>query len=496
MEVFKVWPTFRDRENYQLAMAAVTLDELREQFPSSFTQSGTLRKIGFDHPPALEAIWYFAEEVHDWISQPSVGGSVPLLTALADAILRDLRLVSISLGEEDDAQVIFETLNGRGAQLRATDLIRNFIFMRADRESAPASELFENYWSPFEEEFWTEAQRRGRLLNPRLEWFIQTALQAVAGDEVEIGRLYAAYKRFSLGNGAQQQLIILEGHGENYKRLVSGIGSEPIAQFGGRVASWEASTAHALALLIAISNSSNDAKTKAFNAITSYFVRRAICGLTAKNYNKIFLQLIKRLSTSAFTPESLLAALAGLEGDASRWPRDEEFRKAWVNEPVYPGRLDAPRMKAVLAEIEIAMRSQRSEEPFPGGLGNLDIDHILPTSWFENWPLPDGTKAQAAEAEGAKSVILAGGELSERQLAIQGREESKATIGNLTLLHFGVNRSLQNSEFATKRERLFKESNLHLNRELMRLQEWNETGIMTRGQSLFEIAVKLWPGQG
>jgi uncharacterized protein with ParB-like and HNH nuclease domain len=47
--------------------------------------------------------------------------------------LRDLKLVAISLDKDDDAQVIFETLNGRGAELHATDLIRNFIFMRGPR---------------------------------------------------------------------------------------------------------------------------------------------------------------------------------------------------------------------------------------------------------------------------------------------------------------------------------------------------------------------------
>lgn len=44
------------------------------------------------------------------------------MARLAEAVLRDLRLVSISLDETDDAQVIFETLNGRGAELHATDL--------------------------------------------------------------------------------------------------------------------------------------------------------------------------------------------------------------------------------------------------------------------------------------------------------------------------------------------------------------------------------------
>jgi hypothetical protein len=83
---------------------------------------------------------------------------------------------------------------------------------------------------------------------------------------------------------------------------------------------------------------------------------------------------------------------------------------------------------------------------------------------------------------------------SERTESIGRRENAKATIGNLTLLHYGVNRSLQNREFAVKREKLFQESNLHLNRQLMLREDWNEAGIAERGQLLFDVAVKLWPG--
>src|SRR5207245_2302904 len=102
-----------------------------------------------------------------------------------------------SLGEGDDAQVIFETLNGRGAELHATDLIRNFIFMRADRDGAHAGELYDALWSPFEVSFWSEEQRRGRLKRPRLEWFMQAVLQSELHEEVDIGRLYSEYRRFA-----------------------------------------------------------------------------------------------------------------------------------------------------------------------------------------------------------------------------------------------------------------------------------------------------------
>ena len=98
IERFKVWPTFRDREPYQAAMESRTRDELRERFPASFTRSGSLKKIGTDHPLALEAIWFFREKIEEWVtgedSEETYG-----IEQLAEAALRDLKLVSISLDE-------------------------------------------------------------------------------------------------------------------------------------------------------------------------------------------------------------------------------------------------------------------------------------------------------------------------------------------------------------------------------------------------------------
>jgi hypothetical protein len=497
VEIYKVWPTYRDRDNFRLAMNAKTLDDLRERFPLSFTQSGGLKKIGVGHPPALEAIWYFAGQIEEWISSED-GQESERLNAMSEGVFRDLQLVSISLGEQDDAQIIFETLNGHGAQLHATDLIRNYVFMRADRDGVDGNELFETLWSPFEGAFWTEQQRRGRLLKPRMEWFIQTTLQADLGDEVEIGRLYANYRRFAVGEGqtktASEQLQILDKYSSSYRQLVSGVGDDPIAHFGRRMLVWDASTTHALALRIASSGLPPEAQNEMYAYIISYFVRRAVCNLTAKNYNKIFLQQLKKLSAAQVTPGALRSALAALDGLASRWPNDDEFRKAWLTRQVYPGNLDAPRIKAILAEIETGLRSPRTEEPLPGGLENLDVDHVLPTSWFDFWPLPDGSKALASEAREVSLAFLLGEATSERLDAIGRRENAKATIGNLTLLHYGVNRSLQNREFTSKREKLFQESNLHLNRVLMLREHWDETGIAERGQMLFDVAVKLWRG--
>ncbi len=112
-------------------MTATTLDHLRERFPNSFTRTGWLKKIGIPHPPALEAIFFFRESMLDWVNAMTDSDIASRAMALAISALTDLSIVCISLGEDDDAQVIFETLNGHGAELHATDLIRNFIFMRA-----------------------------------------------------------------------------------------------------------------------------------------------------------------------------------------------------------------------------------------------------------------------------------------------------------------------------------------------------------------------------
>ena len=495
VELFKLWPTFRDRHQYTQAMTAISIDDLRERFPSSFTQSGSIRKIGINHPPALEAIVFFRNAMIEWGESQTEESYHSVAVALATAVLTDLSIVCISLGEDDDAQVIFETLNGHGAQLHATDLIRNFIFMRAGLN---ADDLYKNLWSRFEEELWSEPQSRGRLNRPRLEWFVQTVLQAETAEEIDIGRLYAGYRRFVDDTpklySADTQLELLNSHAEHYRNLVKGTGETPIGIFGRRVAAWDASPTHALALKVASSYLSFEDQHNIFDCIESYLVRRAVCGLTRKSYNKVFAQQLKKLQAGELSATAFRNNLAEPLGDASRWPTDEEFLHHWLEGDIYPGRLDAIKLRTTFHRLETALRTERSEERVPLALDTLDIDHILPQSWYAHWPLSDGTLSTAAEATEAYKLEYVSGHLDNRSQAILNREYSVPRMGNLTLVHYGVNRSLQNHAYSQKRQALFEHSNLHLNRELMQITQWNETTITERGAKLFEVARTLWIG--
>ena len=495
IEYFKLWPTFKDRNQFVGAMTATTLDQLRERFPESFTKSGWLKKIGIDHPAALEAIMFFRESMIEWAKDTSEFDVPRRSMELASAALIDLSIVCISLSEDDDAQVIFETLNGQGAKLLATDLIRNFIFMRAGNDAA---ELYDNLWSQFETTLWSENQSRGRLNRPRLEWFVQSAVQAETGEEIDIGRLYAGYRRCIDGQaslyGAAAQLTFLNCYADHYKNLVMGAGTSPIAVFGRRIAVWDASPTHPLALKIAASGLDEYGQREIFNCIESYLVRRAVCGLSRKNYNKVFAQQLKKLMGAGPDPKSFREFLAEASGDGSRWPRDEEFRQSWLNASIYPGRLDAAKLRAMFHRLETVMRSEKTEESVPLSLDSLDIDHIMPQSWYAYWPLVDGTTVTNDEASSADILRFATTGLDTRMESIINRESHVPRMGNLTMVHYGVNRSLQNHAFEAKLQAFFDHSHLQLNRALTKSSKWDEESIQERAEYLFNFACEIWRG--
>jgi hypothetical protein len=97
--------------------------------------------------------------------------------------------------------------------------------------------------------------------------------------------------------------------------------------------------------------------------------------------------------------------------------------------------------------------------------------------------LPDGSKVTSGD------VLI-----EPKDAAIYAREAAIQTIGNLTLLHYGTNRAAQHHAFKVKRDLFVKNSNLHLNREMLTASTWDEAMIQRRAESLYQAAVRIWPG--
>src|SRR3546814_132534 len=78
-------------------------------------------------------------------------GDTPVDPAAAklvmDALGHCFQLMQLRLDEEDDPQIIFETLNARGAPLTPSDLIRNFV--RSEEHTSELQSLMRNSYAVF-----------------------------------------------------------------------------------------------------------------------------------------------------------------------------------------------------------------------------------------------------------------------------------------------------------------------------------------------------------
>ncbi len=139
--------------------------------------------------------------------------------------------------------------------------------------------------------------------------------------------------------------------------------------------------------------------------------------------------------------------------------------------------------------------ARRSEEPEIPNLSSLDIDHIMPRSWYAHWPLPDGSTVTGSEAANAVTALREGVTPTPRQEQILARQRAIRTLGNLTLLNLSVNREAQNKGFGVKRDLLIRNTNLSLNVQLLAEYDgWTIERIAARGEALGDTAVSLYPG--
>lgn len=76
------------------------------------------------------------------------------LLSLLHSILNDFGLVQISIDSDDESELIFESLNGRGKSLLQFDLLRNNLFLRTRKSEENRDTLYHKYWSHFETDFW------------------------------------------------------------------------------------------------------------------------------------------------------------------------------------------------------------------------------------------------------------------------------------------------------------------------------------------------------
>lgn len=496
---FKLVPTPEDRATFHLIVES-GLAAVRAKHPGMFFQNGKVIK---KHAPlSIAALAYFVERIETYVrlglqdddtpvgAPADEGPDAPVkrLNALLEALLNHLKLVVITLSESDDAQVIFETLNSQAEPLLAMDLVRNNIFHRATGQGESAEALFEAKWRPFDAPFWKADAPRAKPRRPRIDHFLSHALTAQTGEETSLRELYAEYRAFTRPKGkprfatVEAELEALTTFAPIYQTLEEGgIGDDALIRLGAKLNVWEVSTAYPLVFQIAASPAEPAVKANLYRLIYSYLVRRAVCGLTPKNLNKTFGRLVSLMLAEGVSTQTFAQAFSGQRGDTVRFPDDTQLRNAILTNPVYLWFPRKERLADILWELECASRTKYSvHTPRPA---NMSIEHVLPQTWTTYWNLPDGRRAPADRITGVDEPMLA---------AIAVRQAALHTLGNLTLITVPGNTTASNSAFEEKKPWL-NQSLLALNLAIVEKAHWDETVIAARGESLAELAIRVWP---
>jgi uncharacterized protein with ParB-like and HNH nuclease domain/predicted transport protein len=375
--------------------------------------------------------------------------------------LAKLVIVDISLSrDQDNPQLIFESMNSTGRELSQADLIRNFILMGL--ESNQQTQLYNDHWRPMEVAFGQEAYGK------HFDGFMRHYLTLKTGEIPNVRKVYEAFKAHARSPkvaAAGVDALVADIHVFASHYCAIALRAEPDACLGAAfrdLRELKVDVAYPLLLELyhdySVDLLSAEEFERAIRFVESYVFRRAVCAIPTNSLNKTFATFGRALKKDHYF-ESIQAQFLLLPS-YRRFPSDDEFRREIKVRDLYNFR----SRSYWLRRLENHGRKERVS------VDEYTIEHILPQN-----------KNLSQEWRDA---------LSPEWNRVQ--ETWLHTLGNLTLT--GYNAEYSDRPFREKRDMKggFKESPLRVNEGLGTLNAWDEDAIKARAERLAEKAASVW----
>ena len=375
--------------------------------------------------------------------------------------LRKLVIVEIALSrDQENPQLIFESMNSTGRELSQADLVRNFILMGLKPDTQ--THIYKNFWHPMEKLFGQEAYETD------FNKFMRHYLTVKTGEIPRLNDVYEAFKGHARSPGiAEAGIGILVKDIRDFAKFYCAMALDQESDFDLKLAfhdlrELKIDVAYPF-LLELYQNYVDELLTKkdfleAVRLVEAYVFRRAICTIPTNSLNKTFATFAKALKKDRYI-ESIRAHFLLMQS-YRRFPDDEEFKRFMQTRDLYNFRSRSYWLR------RFENHGRRERVP----VDEYTIEHIMP----QNKELPNGWKtALGDDWERVHQSYL-------------------HTLGNLTLTAY--NPELGDRSFKEKRdmEGGFKHSPLKVNVGLGELETWNEDSIKSRAAILAEEVVKIW----
>lgn len=385
------------------------------------------------------------------------GDLAPVCRGLAKLVVVDIALSR----DQDNPQLIFESMNSTGKELSQADLVRNYILMGLD--PGLQTRLYEEYWRRMELDFGQEAY------GTQFDSFMRHYLTVRTGDIPREREVYEAFKNYSRTvpvreAGIEALVRDIRDFARYFCALALGRETDAtlaLAFHDLRELKVDVAYPFLLELYADYANGRLSAAdfASAVRLVEAYVFRRAICAIPTNSMNKTFATFGKALRKDRCL-ESIQAHFLLLPS-YRRFPNDEEFRRDLRTRDLYNFR----SRSYWLRRLENHGRKERVP------VDQYTIEHILPQN-------PELSAAWRQE-------------LGYDWQRVQ--QQWLHTLGNLTLT--GYNAEYSDRPFAEKRdmEGGFAESPLRVNAGLGKLTKWDEAAIQSRAGRLADQALAVWP---
>jgi hypothetical protein len=403
-------------------------------------------------------------------------------------------LVVIDLTNDDDEQSIFDTINSAGMRLSCADIIKNVLFQRAfdiNNNDKEVEALYNNNW---EDVFASDEQTIAF-------WAVEHALGRLKRDNLEI----LLHSIAIIEGFFDPEKDTLTDLANIYKKRINQLNFDDLREFAGTISDYaklyrqkmyvfdksdlfefddyekrlfhvlnvcDVSTFHPYILHLYKKYNKDESLLKSdFHKLETLVVRRYVCNLTTKNYNKLCKDFIR--------DSSRLDSMLVLDEMS-----DDNFKLALQN-------INNKSATLLLFWVELYRRKKDNRYDHDELKYTYTLEHIMPQKWEEFW-----SKVPVIDKDG--KVI------TDPRQAKSYRNGIIYSIGNMTLLKSSLNTSLRNYDFKRKVEGEGRKSGIRAYAELgiTKLdimgpfesgnQTWDETKIRKRTEEITADALAIW----
>ncbi len=393
--------------------------------------------------------------------------------ALQQTICQHLQFAILTLDDDEQPNMVFETINARGQGLAEHQLVKSTVMYQAgvslDGETA------NKCWHAFDDDNWWGAQNQdtGHISKFLAAWLASARLK-----NVQTQRISAEFRAFVNQWKRDQDNVwpafdLMNHAGLTYHNIITradkdyGLFHADMtainAQFTMSACLWMMEPANGL---------DPEEAERIIELLESYAFRRALVGRST-NFLPIILTMHQAAQNRQDIREKVRDSIRDLTSARPEyWPEDK-----FIKEHVALNSCKAGKpIRTILRRVEDHLRAEAPATPLPPD-ATLSDHHLMPTApsqWDPagNWPVSRGNRSAATA----------------RRSALVNQ------IGNITIIA-GKRSQLKSKEtvpWTQKRDLLQAGTTLHINEELLDMETWDEDAIQARSSHIADLATQIW----